>query len=97
MNILDGTYIGKVIHASMASASFSDGLQGGAAMLLCRYCDFYRDLRSPIRICSCNRPAACKGGICGYTGVVFSDDPENLDIEYPCFAYGRHDEPRTAL
>lgn len=42
-------------------------------MLNCESCDYYKKL-------------GCQGkcGMCQFTGVIFSKDPEEMEMEYPC-------------
>lgn len=42
-------------------------------MLECRLCDYFGA-----------HPADSALSECGFTGVIFSQEPENLDMEYPC-------------
>lgn len=42
-------------------------------MLNCELCDYYRQLN-------------CQGkcGMCQFTGVIFTKEPEDMEMEYPC-------------
>lgn len=40
-------------------------------MLECKLCDYYKALNG-------------NASKCGFTGVLFKDDVENLEMEYPC-------------
>jgi DNA helicase TIP49 (TBP-interacting protein) len=47
-------------------------------MLECKLCDYYKSFSN--HVCP-NHDA----GKCEFTGMLFFDDVENLDIEYPCY------------
>lgn len=53
-------------------------------MLLCKDCDYYKCVDDPTEKESEKILADHKRGVCSYSGFVFMDDPDDLEIEYPC-------------
>ncbi|MFA6807769.1 MAG: hypothetical protein WCR27_02130 [Eubacteriales bacterium] len=47
-------------------------------MLDCKLCNYYKTISY-----GNNYPEKCTG-MCEFTDIVFMEDVENLDIEYPC-------------